>query len=394
MNGPVRSGKLEMSDRLRVCYFGTYNPEYPRNRIVISGLQANGVQVAECNIPLWGSTEQRVALASGNWLSARFLWGLVRGYARLIRQELALANYDVMLVGYPGQFDMYVARLLSWRRRRPLVFDVLMSLHLILEERGIVDASPLAGKIAYWIERGACKLADRIILDTQSYRDYFCRKYHLSPDRFRLAPLGADERFYYPSDEISDSTAAFRVIYHGQFVPLHGVEHIVGAARILCERAGIQFEFVGEGSTKAAAVALAERYALRNISFTGWVDKSQLAQYLSAADICLGVFGITRQAFCTVPNKIWEGLAMRKAVITADTPAVRDVLTHGRHVYLCEPADPASLAKAILELYEDEALRERLARQGHEYWQENFTMEKTGRRIRQYLVEVVAQRAA
>jgi glycosyltransferase involved in cell wall biosynthesis len=379
-----------MEDQLHVCYFGTYTPDYPRNRIVIDGLRANGVEVTECNVPFWGSTEERVAQASGGWLSVGFLSRLMCCYLRLMRREMAISDYDVVLVGYPGQFDMYVARLLSWRRRKPLVFDVLMSLHLILEERGIADTSPLLGKMVYWIERGACRLADRIVLDTESYRDYFCHKYHLSPDCFRLAPLGADERVYYPVDKSVGPSRMFRVAYHGQFVPLHGVEYIVEAACILRDCAEIQFEFIGEGTTKPAAMALAERYALQNVRFTGWVNKGELAQHLSTADVCLGVFGTTQQASCTVPNKIWEGLAMSKAVITADTPAARDLLAHDHHVYLCEPANPTALADAILALYENPALREKLAREGHEYWRESFTMERTGQRFRQYLTEVVA----
>lgn len=376
---------------LRVCYFGSYNPEYPRNRIVIDGLRANGVEVTECNIPAWGTTGNRVSLASGGWLNAGFLWKLVRCYAGLIRKEWSLLDYDVMLVGYPGQLDMYVARMLSWRRHKPLVFDVLMSLHLILEERGIAASSPLTARLACWVERGACKMADRIILDTKPYCEYFCRKHHLSPDNFRFAPLGADERAYHPCDKPVVSSSTLKISYHGQFVPLHGVEHIVEAAHILRDRASIQFEFVGEGTTKSAAAAMAARYALQNVSFTGWVDKSDLAQRLSAADICLGVFGATQQARYTVPNKIWEGLAMRKAVITGDTPATRDLLTHERHLYLCELANPESLAQAILRLYDDPALRERLARQGYEYWRKNFTMETTGRRFHQYLTEITKQ---
>jgi len=386
------SNRTEES-KLRVCYFGTYDPEYPRNRIVIDGLRASGAEVAECNMPFWGATEERVCRASGGWLSARFLWRLARCYVSLLRKELSIPDYDVMLVGYPGQLDVYLARALSSRRRKPLVFDVLMSLSLILEERGIAASSPLTARLAYWLERGACRLVDCIILDTAPYRDYFCRKYHLSPDVFRLAPLGADERVYHPLARPRGDLTTFKVVYHGRFVPLHGVEVIVEAARILRGCRGIQFEFIGEGTTKQEALTMVARYSLQNVSFVGWIDKDQISRHLSDADLCLGVFGTTQQAFYTVPNKIWEGLAMRRAVITGDTPAVRDVLTHGQHVYLCKPGSPGSLASAVLTLYDDPDLRERLARQGCEYWQQNFTMEKTGAKFYQYLIDIVAQRA-
>jgi glycosyltransferase involved in cell wall biosynthesis len=380
---------------MRVCYFGTYKPSYPRNRIVIDGLRANGVEVVECNVPLWGSTAERVSLAEGGWRNGRFLLRLGRAYRALIRAERALGAYDVMLVGYPGQLDMYLARILSWRRRKPLVFDVLMSLHLIFEERGIAEAHPLTAQLVFWVEQVACKMADLVILDTKPYRDYFCRKYDLSPLDFRLAPLGADERVYYPLDpDTMASKEYFSVAYHGQFVPLHGVAHIIEAARLLRDQQAIHFEFIGEGTTKQTAMAMAARYALSNVTFTGWLNKEELSRHLAGADICLGIFGGSPQALFTVPNKIWEGLAMRKAVITANTPAVRDVLSHRQHLYLCDPEDPMSLAEAIQDLYENPALCERLARQGYAYCHEHFTMEETGRRVKQYLTELMAQREA
>ena len=133
---------------------------------------------------------------------------------------------------------------------------------------------------------------------------------------------------------------------------------------------------------------LVTRYALQNVSFTGWVDKTEIFQHLSTASICLGVFGTTQQALCTVPNKIWEGLAMRKPVITGDTPAVRDLLCHEQHLYLCESANPVALAEAIVKLFKDSTLRRKLAWQGYEYWWQNFTMKRTGQRFHQHLTEV------
>ena len=45
----IGSDTLNMS----VCYFGTYESQYPRNRIFIKGLRAQGITVRECHIPLW-----------------------------------------------------------------------------------------------------------------------------------------------------------------------------------------------------------------------------------------------------------------------------------------------------------------------------------------------------
>jgi glycosyltransferase involved in cell wall biosynthesis len=57
-------------------------------------------------------------------------------------------------------------------------------------------------------------------------------------------------------------------------------------------------------------------------------------------------------------------LAMARPVIAADTPANRDLLTHGESACLCPPGDPDALAEALLTLHRDPALRGHLAREG------------------------------
>ena len=37
-----------MSDKLKILYFGFYDPNYARNSVLISGLRQNGVEVIEC----------------------------------------------------------------------------------------------------------------------------------------------------------------------------------------------------------------------------------------------------------------------------------------------------------------------------------------------------------
>ena len=59
---------------LRVCYFGTYREEYTRNKILINGLRAQGVEVIECHCKFWMEFDLRHNLATGGWSNPWFLW--------------------------------------------------------------------------------------------------------------------------------------------------------------------------------------------------------------------------------------------------------------------------------------------------------------------------------
>ena len=261
---------------LRVCYFGTYRQQYGRNQILMNGLRANGVDLYECHQPLWQGSEDRVSRAAGKWLDLPFLWRIVKAYLSLIRKHYHAPPYDVMMLGYPGEFDTFLGRLLSWTRRKPLALDHIMSLYLIAIERGLHQKSPLTVKFIRAAEWVSLRLCDLIICDTEGYRDYHCKTYSLTADRFRLVPAGADDRLFFPRPEVTPPTDRFRVMYHGTFLYSHGVETIVAAAALLKDRADIEFLFCGTGPEEPHIRQLAEESGADNIVFTGWVERPEM----------------------------------------------------------------------------------------------------------------------
>jgi glycosyltransferase involved in cell wall biosynthesis len=370
---------------LTVCYFGTYRAEYSRNQIMIQGLRRSGVQVIECHAPLWTGIEDRVQAASGGWLRPGFLRRVFSAYGQLIRQHARIPDYDVLVVGYPGQLDVFLARLLAWRRGRPLAWDVFMSIYLIALERGLEQRSPLTIRLLGWIERTALRLPDCLVHDTRQYAGWLSDVHGIPAGRFHLVPTGADDRVFQPVETAAPARPGLRLLYYGSFIPNHGVLTILEAARLLAGRPEISFELIGDGPERSAAERLARQYALAQVEFLPWMSQSGVVARAARADVLLGAFGVTPQSMMTVQNKIYEGLAMGRPVLTGDSPAVRDALTHGEQVYLCPRQDPASLAEAILALANDPALRQRLGQNGLRAFRERYSLDRIGQRFAEHL---------
>jgi glycosyltransferase involved in cell wall biosynthesis len=350
---------------LRICYFGTYRANYTRNQILLKGLRAQeGAEVYECHATLWHSIEDRVEQASGGWQSPRFWGRAIKAYWQLFRAHNRTPKYDVMLIGYPGQFDAYLGRLLSWWRRKPMVLDILMSLHLVAEERGLTKKSPFTGKFIFWLEKGGLKLPDLLISENGAYEAYYCQKYNLSPERFRRVPHGADDRVYHPRP-IQPPSDRFRVTYHGMYLPSHGMDTIIEAAQLLQDHSDIQFHFYGDGPERERIEQFTCQNGLTNVIFHGFVSRDELLDGLAQAHVCLGVFGMTKQSHYTIQNKVWEGLAMGRPVISGDSATVREALTHKEHIYLVERHSARSLADGILFLQQNDSFREQMAQRGY-----------------------------
>lgn len=373
---------------MRVCYFGTYRANYSRNQILIEGLRRNGVDVIECHTPLWQGIEDRVQAASGGWLRLGFIFRVICTYWSLLRAYLKVGDYDVMVLGYPGQLDVYLARVLTWLRGKPLVLDLFMSIYLIASERGLTDNHPVTARLIYWLEKIACLLPDLLIIDTAEYVQWFQETYGLDLDRFRLVPTGADDRIFHPVEVEKLDDDLFRVVYYGTFIPNHGVKYIIEAARILQDEVDIHFELIGEGPTRAEAVTLAEKYGLKNVTFVGWVDKHELPRRVAKADVCLGVFGTTPQSMMTVQNKVYEGMAMGKVVVTGNSSTVRKALKSNKHICLVERANGKAIAEAITTLHNSPNLRQSLAKHGHTLFGFQYSPQTLGERLKQYLNEL------
>jgi glycosyltransferase involved in cell wall biosynthesis len=378
---------------LRVCYFGTYRQEYSRNQIMIEGLRQAGVNVIECHESLWNGIEDRVQAASGGWLRPAFIWRVLCTYWHLIRRYFHVADFDIMVVGYPGQFDVFLARILTWLRKKALVWDIFMSIYLIAIERGLdKGCNRFSIDILRRLERLACRQPDLLILDTSEYVAWFGRTHSIPAFRFRLVPTGADDRIYCPIISPFSKGRTFRVIYYGSFIRNHGIKYILEAVRLLADDPNIQFELIGEGPELTAAQEFASRFHLNNINFVDWLEKPELVKRVAQANVCLGAFGITPQSLMTVQNKVYEGLAMAKPVITGDSPAIRHALIHADNVFLCKREDPKALVEAVQMLKNDPELCKRLGENGYRIFHEKFDLFHIGQYFTQHLFDAIDNR--
>jgi glycosyltransferase involved in cell wall biosynthesis len=368
---------------MTICYWGTYDQDYPRNRILITGLRSRGAVVREINVPLWKSTQEKVRRARSGWLSPGLLLRWAWAYAVLSARFLASPRPDVMFVGYSGHFDVFPARLLCTVRRVPLVFDAFLSLYdsLVLD-RDSMDKDGVKARFLAWVDRNACRLADRVLLDTRTHAEFFCATFGQSPGKFWVLPIGADDRVFGPGAAAPRNGGPYTVLHFGRYIPLHGLETVVRAAKLLEERGTpCRFLLVGDGEERGKIEALARTLGATSLEFRGPEPPDRLVGTIRASDLCLGIFGESGKASRVIPNKVYEAMAVGKAVITGDSPAARELLRDEVDCLLCRRGDPAALAEAITRVRNDGALAARLALGGRRRFEETASPSVIGRNL-------------
>ncbi len=349
---------------MKLCFFGAYDPEYPRNLIIRKGLKANELGFSQC----------RISPKYKSWFRYPLLF--FRSWGRM-------KHCDLLFVPEFGQKDMPLARFLSSLAGKKLVFDPLASRF----ETKIMDwkRKPPDSWQAKWnfkIDSWALRNADLILADTQAHKDYYCHQYGLKAEKIEVLPVGYDSDQYRPSPAEGAAEGVFTVLFFGSFLPLHGVMTIIQAAKILAEEdSSIQFQLIGSGQTLPEARALTHSLSLTNVGFEGWLPQSALPGKISMSAVCLGIFGEGEKTRRVIPHKIYQSLGMRRPVITLRTPAVEEAFTHQENIFMCSQPDPSELARAVLVLKRDSELRKKIAEKGYLLVSQRFSPEAIGRHL-------------
>lgn len=355
---------------MRALYFGTYERDYPRNAQVISCLRGAGVEVVERHVSVWERREHNWAAGPG-------------AAARVALAEARLAlprrrDFDVVLVGYPGHFDMPRARRVAGRRR-PLVFNPLVSLaDTLVGDRGRWRDGSLAARILANVDRRALRLADLVVADTDANAAFLAELGGIPRERVRTAFVGAEERHFRAAWRPPER---FSALFVGKLIPLHGLETILAAATLVPE---VPFRVVGSGQLDAL---LESRPA--NVTWEPWIEYERLPEAYWEAGCALGIFGTSAKAARVIPNKAFQALACATPLVTADTPAARELLVDGESALLVPPGDAEALAAAVRRLATDAALRLRLSAGGRAAYEREASEDVLGGRWRGLLEHAI-----
>ena len=356
---------------MRVLYFGTYERDYPRNAQVISCLRGAGVEVVEQHADVWAQRRHKWSLGVGSVL-------------RVARAELRLLGrrqretFDAVIVGYPGHFDMPAARRVAGGR--PLIFNPLVSLwDTIVGDRGRLGKHSAGAGVLRQVDRIAFRKADLVVADTEQHARYFRETFELRHTQVEVCLVGAEERLFRPGWQ---PPGRFHALFVGKLIPLHGLEVILDAARLVPE---IPFRIVGSGQLDPLLEA---RPA--NVEWLPWVEYEQLPAELQAAGCALGIFSTNEKAGRVIPNKAFQAIACGTPLVTADTPAARELLVDDESALLVPPGDPQALATAVRRLAGDAELARRIGEGGLDAYRRQASEEVLGLRWRGLLERLLA----
>lgn len=215
------------------------------------------------------------------------------------------------------------------------------------------------------LEARVYREARGLVAITTTLRDDIRQRFAaVAPDH--VAPDGVDMVLAANASAASRSGAAGEsgpvFLYLGSLHPWKGVPVLIKAMR---EVSRGRLRIAGGTPARVAELAAScrELGVADRVELLGSVPPLSRFELIAAADICLLPSSASSiGARYTSPLKLFEYLAMGKAVIAADLPALREVLRDGENARLVPVEDPSAMAAAINALADDPALTAALGR--------------------------------
>jgi len=336
---------------VHVLHWGTYDTSKPRTRILHEGLRAVGVTLRECHAPVWEGIEDK-SQVSGRLRRFRLLLRWLTCYPALAWRFLRAPRPDVVLVGFPGILDVIVVAPLARLRGVPVAWDMFMSVYdTLVQDRRMVHSASLRARLLHGLESLAIRRADVVFLDTEAHARRIESLYGLSARQCGAVWVGVEvEHFRLPESAAPRARAPgnpLKVLFYGQFIPLHGIDTIVAAARLMSDD-NVEWTLIGRGQESDSVRRLLAETPLPKLRWIEWVAYADLKHWIAGADVCLGIFGTSDKAASVIPNKVFQIIAAGRPLITRDSPAIREILEPDPPcVHLVRAGDAHALANSV-----------------------------------------------
>jgi len=356
-----------MNKKVKVCFFGIYDPLYNRHKVITEGFRAKKIDFYECGV------NKNYGSYLKNFIFVNFF---------PIKKFLNIKKDFTHLVVWGCREAVFPAYFLSRIYGKKLVFDPIISIYsTIAEERKLMSPSSLKAKIFFLYEKLAYKLPDHILAPTEEFKQYFCRLFSIKPEKISVLSVGGIvEKFHLES--FKKKKDSLKVLYWGAFHPQHGVECIIRAAKLILKcNERVSFKLVGAGNYWKEMMDLSRDLSLSNVVFTGYLPAEKLREEIINSDVVLGFFGTGKRANRSIGNKVFEALSYGKPVITEKSKAVCRIFTNKKELYMVEPGNEKEIAEGIVELYNDPDLRKKIAICGYERLKKDFSQEKIAEKM-------------
>jgi glycosyltransferase involved in cell wall biosynthesis len=304
---------------------------------------------------------------------------------------------DVLIASSPHLFTAFSGWMLAKLKGCPFVLEVRDLWPDSLIKMGGLNNKHVV-RLLTWMESFLYRKADKIIVLTEHQRKFIADK-GIELGKIELIPNGIVVGSWQPDlskraefrRKMGVSEEEFVAIYTGAHGPANALTYVVRAGRYL--KPGISIVLIGDGPEKEKLIQIKREEGLDNVHLLDPVPKSEIFNYIQAADcgiISLADNEVFRGAR---PNKLFDYTFVGLPIVTTVDGEVREIMESNRVGIFAGAEDPKGLAEAIdrVRSFSPEELEE-IKKRGREYIDREGDRKKLAHRFYGILKELVRRK--
>lgn len=258
--------------------------------------------------------------------------------------------------------------------RKPIIFDEMVNFTEWMEENGKLKPGTLAYRLFRRWNGWMVGHARFVLADTDAHAKFSAKLNGLALDRYRTIPVGTDEEVFHPQAPSKSADKKFTVFYYGHMRPLHGLDYVLEAARLLKDQPDISFRFIG-GKEKDKQACLQAASEGAHVTHESWLAFDELPKAAAQAGLTLGgPFGGTTQAKLVVTGKTYQFLALGTPVLIGRNE-VNAHFENKVNSLVVDQADAQAIANAVTWAKEHPKELKKIGEKGRRLYEKHFSQD-------------------
>lgn len=285
-------------------------------------------------------------------------------YALCLKEE-----FDVVFTNQTSPVMMSGGALAYGKKHHKEVVLYCMDLWPASLAVGGLSESSYIYKIFERISKAIYRGADRILISSESFRDYLIEKFQIADEKIQYHPQYADSTCMDRSPSAKDT---IDLMFAGNIGVAQCVPTILNAAKLLEENKKLRWHIVGDGSELDNCQHLAKKMKLKNVIFHGRKEHQEMPKYFSMADAMLLTLIDDPVISLTLPRKAQAYMAAGKPIIGAANGEIALVIERSGCGFCANAEDASGLADAVVTFLEFSD-KTQLGSNARDYYERNFS---------------------
>lgn len=288
-------------------------------------------------------------------------------YLRHLKEE-----FDVVFTNQTSPVTMSGGAMVYGRKHRKKVVLYCMDLWPASLAAGGVGERSLIYRAFGRISKKIYRAADRILITSESFRDYLQTQFQIGDDRIVYHPQYTNVT---QIPQRSPDQKNVNLVFAGNIGTAQSIDTILKAAKHLEDVKALRWHIVGDGSELENCKEMAAKLGLSNVIFHGRKPQSEIPEYMAMADGLLLTLTADPVISMTLPGKTQTYMASGKPIIAAANGEIPRVIAASCCGF-CAPAEDAEALAGAVRDFMAHPDRRSLGENGKRYYQQHFSRER------------------